>query len=41
MAEGHTRVTMDFSGGTFMPGVFALIILFWGEPGGLARRDAA
>lgn len=41
MAEGHANVTMDFASGMFILGAFALIILFWGEPGGLTRRDAA
>ena len=32
MAEEHTSLKVDFSGGMFILGVVALIVLFWGEP---------
>ena len=32
MAEDQTNLKVDFTGGMFILGVLALIILFWGEP---------
>jgi hypothetical protein len=32
MAEAESAVKIDFAGGMLFLGIFALIILFWGEP---------
>jgi len=32
MAETQNNLKIDFAGGMLSPGIFAPIILFWGEP---------